>query len=274
MQTAVTEKNPSAPGSSPSVAIPSDGRPCAITYHEIQPEHSTDIYRISCGELEQHFSMLDSLRKQAPGGFVVPQVTFDDGHISNYLYAPALLEKHAQKAIFFLVAGRVGNQEQVISWEQAREMAAQGHEMQSHTWSHRRLPGCSDADLEMELRQSREMIEDKLSASVDAISIPYGRWDQRVLEACARAGYARVFTSDPWIVPGMRSGVMVLGRLTIRSTMGPNDLREKLTLRGASLRAERARFRAKQAMKQLLGERMYHRIWSRLMGRPQTTGMA
>ncbi|MGH9701855.1 MAG: polysaccharide deacetylase family protein [Candidatus Acidiferrales bacterium] len=274
MQTAVTEKNPMSSGLATAAVIPTDGRPCAITYHEIEPEHSTDIYRISCGELEQHLVMLDGLSKKMPRGFPIPQVTFDDGHISNYRYAPALLEKHGQKAIFFLVASDMGKRPQTMTWEQAREMVSMGHEMQSHTWSHRRLPGCTDSDLDVELRRSRETIEEHLGMRVDAISIPYGRWDRRVLEGCARAGYRRVYTSDPWIVPGMRSGVMVFGRLTIRSTMDGEGLEKKLTLDGTPLRTERAKYHAKQVVKQVLGDKIYHRLWSRFVGRDEPKEMA
>jgi hypothetical protein len=240
----------------------SAGRPTVLTYHEIEPEDHPDQYRISCGQLAEHLRIVAELRPSLP-----LQVTFDDGHLSNYRYAPELLDKYGMKAIFFLAVGWVETQEYSMSWAQARELVSLGHQVQSHTLSHTWLTRCSPAQLRIELQGSRERIEDAVGVLVDAISIPYGRWNHRVLEACAEAGYRRVYTSDPWLSLGIRAGVELRGRLTVRSTMDAQEIRRLVSMDGIPLRVQRAKFQAKRAAKVLMGDRVYHKLWSVLVNR-------
>jgi peptidoglycan/xylan/chitin deacetylase (PgdA/CDA1 family) len=244
-----------------------------LTYHEIEPEHSADLYRISCDELERHLQLVAELRHAKRTLASPPVVTFDDGHESNYRYAPALLEKYGCRAMFFITAGFVESQPASMTWSQVRELASLGHEIQSHSWSHRCLTHCSPEDLREQLQRSREMIEERAGRRVDAISIPYGRWNHRVLEACAECGYRRVYTSDPWLPPAERAGVDVRGRLTIRNTMGRDDLRQLLTMHGLPLRFQQAKYQFKQTVKRILGDRIYHRLWTRFVGRDEPAEM-
>lgn len=249
------------------------GRPAVLTYHEIEPEHSSDIYRISRDELARHLQLVAEFRHAKRSLASPPVVTFDDGHESNYRYAPALLEKYGCRAIFFITAGFIESHATSMKWSQVRELASLGHEIQSHSWSHRRLTHCSPADLQEQLQRSRETIEERIGMPVDAISIPYGRWNPRVLEACAKSGYRRVYTSDPWLPPAEREGVDVRGRLTIRNTIRPEDLRRLLTMHGFPLRLQQAKYQFKQTVKRILGDRIYHRLWTRFVGRDEPAEM-
>jgi peptidoglycan/xylan/chitin deacetylase (PgdA/CDA1 family) len=249
------------------------GRPAVLTYHEIEPEHSADLYRISRDELERHLQVVAEFRHAKPALASPPVVTFDDGHESNYRYGPALLEKYGCRAMFFITASFIESQPASMTWAQVRELASLGHEIQSHSWSHRCLTHCSPEDLREQLRRSRETIEERIGMPVDAISIPYGRWNRQVLEACAQSSYRRVYTSDPWLPPAERAGVDVRGRLTIRSTMTPDDLRRLLTMRGFPLRFQQAKYEFKQTVKRILGDRIYHRLWTRFVGRDEPAEM-
>ena len=270
------EVQPAAPQQSESFDWGEDyplGRPAVLTYHEIEPEHSADLYRISRDELEQHLRLVAEFRHAKRALASPPVVTFDDGHESNYRYAPELLAKYRCRAMFFITAGFVESQPTSMKWSQARELASLGHEIQSHSWSHRCLTHCAPDDLREQLRRSREMIEERIGMPVDAISIPYGRWNRQVLEACAQSGYRRVYTSDPWLPPAERAGVDVRGRLTIRNTMGPEDLRRLLTISGLPLRFQQAKYQFKQTVKRILGDRLYHRLWTRFVGRDEPAEM-
>ena len=115
--------------------------------------------------------------------------------------------------------------------------------------------------LQEELRRSRETLEQKLALPVRAISIPYGRCTIRILQACASTGYERVYTSDPWIGSKSRAGVHVHGRLSVRSTLKPVELRRLLTLKTFPHRCLRTKSRGKEAVKLVLGERLYSGTW-------------
>lgn len=242
------------------------GRPNVLTYHEIELEDSPDLYRLRYGQLEEHLQFVMEFRQASQGMAPALKVTFDDGHVSNYRYIPALLEKYPCHAIFFVPAGWIGARPNSMTWGQVKELASLGYEVQSHSWSHRRLTHCSPSDLQAEVQRSRLTIEDRLGIGVTSISIPYGRWNRRVLEACARAGYTHVYTSDPWLVPKQRAGVQVWGRLTVLNTMGANELHRLLTLEGIPLLLQQSKYQTKEVAKFLLGDRIYHWLWRRFVG--------
>lgn len=96
-------------------------------------------------------------------------ITFDDGTLDQYLLAFPALEKRMLKATFYIITGPrddgfwddSGALRALFSWEQAREMAATGHEMGSHTATHRDLSAVSAS--------RADLIEKELLESIDAI---------------------------------------------------------------------------------------------------------
>jgi len=187
-------------------------------------------------------------------------ITFDDGHLSNYDLALPLLEKYGARSIFFITTDWMGTKGR-MSGQHLRELLGQGHLVESHSCSHPFLPDCTDERLRNELECSRRRLEDVLGSPVTAVSLPYGRWDRRVLRACLKAGYSQVYTSDPWLSAATREGVMVTGRLTLRNSVDATQLRRLLTAKGLAKARLQAPFRMKQALKLCIGDRMYHRVW-------------
>jgi peptidoglycan/xylan/chitin deacetylase (PgdA/CDA1 family) len=232
------------------------------TYHEILPAGSQYLYGVTQAQFREHLSLLASAPPQSSPGKQSPLITFDDGHRSNFEQAFPLLEQFGLKATFFLVAGCVGNIDKYLSWEQARQMVAAGHRVESHGWSHRLLTQCSASDLEQEVARSKHELEDRLGVGVLAISAPGGRWDERVVEACARAGYKYLYHSNPWIPAGSRQGLHLRGRHMVTGRMGPKDLQNLVQTRGARRLYFRCRYGAKEQVRVLVGDRLYHRFWS------------
>jgi peptidoglycan/xylan/chitin deacetylase (PgdA/CDA1 family) len=83
-----------------------------------------------------------------------------------------------------------------IRWEQAREMAANGVEIGSHTATHPILPRLSDERLRQEMRQSKDHIETELRRKVETFCYPNGDSDSRVRREIERAGYGCAVTTD------------------------------------------------------------------------------
>jgi len=140
-----------------------------------------------------------------------------------------------------------------------------GHSIQSHGWSHKFLTFCSDAELAHELLASRQLLEDKLGDLVEEISVPGGRWNRRVIKACADAGYRRVYVSDPWVAENM-FGIQVIGRFMVRRTTTAAELLKVLRQDRYALGKIRVRSQIKQAIVGLVGDGLYHRLWCRLTG--------
>jgi peptidoglycan/xylan/chitin deacetylase (PgdA/CDA1 family) len=66
----------------------------------------------------------------------------------------------------------------------------------SHGIDHRDLAALSSEDLRRELLVSRVRLSAICARSVDAIGIPFGSYNSRVLRAIAEAGYTEAYTSD------------------------------------------------------------------------------
>jgi peptidoglycan/xylan/chitin deacetylase (PgdA/CDA1 family) len=240
-------------------------RSAVLDYHELSPAGSGYRYALSCRQLEDHLELFLQLRQRAagPGPLIF---SFDDGHISNYTQALPLLEKYSCKAIFFVIVGRIGEQKDFMAWTHLKELVSLGHQVQSHSWSHKFLTECSDCDLREELVRSRETIEDRLAVSCQALSAPHGRWDRRVLRACASAGYRRLYTSDPWSAYLGTLPVKVIGRLIMVQSMDAAHLLNWLTMGHAEVGVRRAEYVLKRSAQRVLGRKLYYRLWARFSG--------
>jgi len=237
------------------------GRICVLTYHEILPAPSQYLYRVTSAQFQTHLSLFSSGILPAVSREHAPLITFDDGHRSNFERALPLLEQFGLKATFFVLAGCVGGTDKYISWDQARQIVAAGHRVESHGWSHRLLTQCSHDDLEEELVRSKRELEDRLGAQVSAISAPGGRWDDRVVDACGRAGYKYLFHSNPWPPAETREGVQLQGRHMVTGRMGPKELRRLIEPDEGRRLYFRFRYGAKERVRKMLGDRVYHKFW-------------
>lgn len=183
-----------------------------LTYHEVASIRSTYVYSITIPELREHIQLIRSL----PSSIRTPAITFDDGHASQFSHAVPVLEEEHRKATFFITAGWTGLKADYMTWPQLRELAALGHEIQAHGFTHALLTHCAPEQLAMELRRSRQCLEDGLGLPVNAISMPGGRWNARVLEACEQEGYQAVYTSHPYAKSKQAGGMTVIGRAMVR----------------------------------------------------------
>jgi peptidoglycan/xylan/chitin deacetylase (PgdA/CDA1 family) len=229
-----------------------------LTYHEVEPEKSTYIYAVTSQRLDEQLKLVAERNRRETDS---TELTFDDGHASNYEIARPLLERHASKAVFFVTVGRVGTNAQTMNWEQLRTLTSAGHSVQSHGWSHKFLVHCSPTELRDELSRSKAELEHRTGVPVISISVPGGRWNAPVLRAAAEAGYQRVYTSEFWREPEARQGVLVTGRLMIRSDMSLARIEKWLSADVLSLRKMRAKNFVKDAVRRVTGDRLYHELW-------------
>ena len=236
-----------------------------LAYHEITPQNTRYRYSVSRDLLDAHLAVvagIQSASREPAGG---PRVSFDDGDQSNYALGLRLLEKHSVRATFFVIAGRIGSHG-FMTWSELRQLVALGHQVQSHGWSHRPLTNRSDVELRDELDRSKRTLEDHLGTSVDAISVPYGRWDDPVLRACAAANYRKVFLSNPWMPPKRREGLELIGRYMVQRSLSARQLQRLLDANPAYLFFLSSRYRVKEAVRALIGHAAYQKLWMKFAG--------
>jgi peptidoglycan/xylan/chitin deacetylase (PgdA/CDA1 family) len=122
-------------------------------------------------------------------------ITFDDGHRSDLLVAAPELARRNLHAIFFIVWSYLGRPG-YLNRNQVRALRKQGFEIGSHGMTHSRLSQMSPVEASDELVESKRRLEDLLKEPIAGLAIPYGFYDQAVLDAAWAAGYRRIVTSD------------------------------------------------------------------------------
>lgn len=236
-------------------------RNMVLAYHEVMPE-SNYAYCVTSACFAEQLRLLDSLKKTKS---LNAQITFDDGEQSQFHNALPALNEHGFKATYFVTPGLIGTAAKFLGWNDLKTLQAAGHSVQSHGWSHKFLTFCSEAELAHELRASKRSLEDNLGSAVEEISVPGGRWNRRVLHACAAAGYRRVYVSDPWVEAEI-DDMKVMGRFMVRRTTTLPELEKIVSKDRAALRKLRLRSQLRESLVGVLGDSFYHRLWCRLTG--------
>jgi peptidoglycan/xylan/chitin deacetylase (PgdA/CDA1 family) len=244
-----------------------------LMYHEVlagEPGPGVhDYFAVSRQTFARH---LDAIRAAGYKGCSLAQaidgrhgrpvaITFDDGTAGHALYAVPELVSRGMTATFFVTTGWVGHPG-YVTWEQLGTMRRAGMEIGSHTRSHRFLSELGAADLETELRGSREDLDSALNQATAAVALPGGDAPKRDLRPLlARAGYTVVATSRWGRNPPGRDRTPLWIR---RCTVPAADRDFQRTLAGdPGLRARRrARESALGALRTLLGPSRYTR-WRR-----------
>ena len=97
-------------------------------------------------------------------------LTYDDGPNDPYTFHMLeVLERHGVKATFFLIGQYVQQKPEI-----ARAVAAAGHAIGSHTWSHPNLIFSSASEVHRQLAQTRQAILDATGEETKIFRPPFG----------------------------------------------------------------------------------------------------
>jgi hypothetical protein len=247
-----------------SESIPTGENATHVAYHAVLDHASDYLYQVSVAQLREHLEVLTGAAGLTSAGAPLPSISFDDGYRSDFEHAFPLLQACGLQATFFVLPGMIGVSADCISWQQAKLMISAGHRIESHGWSHGMLTQYSTAELEREIIASKLEIENRLGRPVTSLSAPGGRWDERVVELCAQAGYETLFHSNPWAPARRINGVWVSGRLMVTRKMRGIDLLRFVNAGRIDRLRQRAKFAAKRSVRKALGEDFYHALWCRL----------
>jgi peptidoglycan/xylan/chitin deacetylase (PgdA/CDA1 family) len=192
-----------------------------LLYHRVIEGGQRETFAIERSMLEQHLNHLakekyETLlsedyvailegRKAAPARAVV--LTFDDWFPEHFQVVRPLLARFGFRAIFFVITDKA---QSPAEQEKLRILEREGHEIASHTVHHYFLTQspcdkgwkccaghpCSDAQIESELRASRETLEGILGHPVTSFAWPGNFFDARVTAMAKAAGYRAIYAVE------------------------------------------------------------------------------
>lgn len=188
--------------------------PRVLMYHSISQQ---DHYDALCTSPERFETQMLYLRRRKLRGVSMRELcltmnvgdargfvglTFDDGYQDFLGAALPTLEKLGFSATVFVVAGKLGEDNdwdhgenarprlKLLEADGVRELSERGIEVGSHTMTHPRLSGLDSEVLLHEVSESRRVLGEVVSGPVEGFCYPYGDLDGAAVRAVRQSGYA------------------------------------------------------------------------------------
>ncbi len=233
-------------------------------------------YALSTAEFAAHLDLLQASgvpiadpHRLELGDDLEPGImlSFDDGHASHTELALPLLVERGLTAVFFVTTGFVNARPGYCSWQQIERLCQAGMTVGGHGHTHRFLSDLSDTELANELSQSRSLLEDALGRSITQLSFPGGRHDSRSERAARAAGYRVLYGSRVgWLRTGSPAPACVLPRMAVRRGATASQVLAYANAGPTRMLRARLAFELKRLVRQLLGNKRYHKLYARLKG--------
>lgn len=207
-----------------------------LGYHDVSaPGTHSEGMTVSADALAGHVTLLRQmgLRIVAFGDIVdrldrgadvdgLAALTFDDALEGVHLHAMPVLRRFEAPATVFVVTDARGAEPawwpgmaRTLTDGELVEVAAAGHDLGSHTCTHRSLPALTPDELTDELERSRLAIAGLTTRPVEFLAYPSGHHNAEVRAAAQRAGYRAATTflngrvdddTDPYRIPRLTMG--------------------------------------------------------------------
>jgi peptidoglycan/xylan/chitin deacetylase (PgdA/CDA1 family) len=222
-----------------------------LTYHSIS--EGTSPLKIAPRLFAEQIEWLSSNARVAPLDEVVEclveskplpartvVLTFDDGFADFYTHAAPVLRGANMPALVFLPTAFCGGtnrwpgqpgwveEQPLMSWNQIRELAAQGFGFGAHSVTHPDLAHTSEPELEQEIAGSKRAIEQQTGHEVKFFCYPYGHFNSQVRRSVSR--HYRAACSTRTAMLGARADVFALPRVDAHLVRHPEIFRNLFTL--------------------------------------------
>ncbi|HEV8448913.1 MAG TPA: polysaccharide deacetylase family protein [Gemmatimonadaceae bacterium] len=173
-----------------------------VLFHRVDDRYASDAISCSVEKFERFCTFFCRYFTVVPLGTLVEKVqrgedvsghlvvTFDDGYLDNHQIAAPLLKRRQVPACFFIATDFVesdrvpwwdreaGIQSEWMSWDQVRDLAAQGFELGAHTCNHVDLGVVNGEEARREITDSGTRLAKEVGVDVGLFSYPYGRRNQ------------------------------------------------------------------------------------------------
>lgn len=155
-------------------------------------------------------------------------ITFDDGYRNVLRNALPVLQELGFTSTNYFVANHFGEgnfwdvdkgipHSPLMTLEEARQWAAGGQEVGSHTLDHARLSSIDASEAQVQIARSRTVLENALDVPVTAFCYPYGDFKPAHAGMVREAGYSNATTTERGLA-GPRDDLFLLPRVGIWRT--------------------------------------------------------
>jgi peptidoglycan/xylan/chitin deacetylase (PgdA/CDA1 family) len=179
-------------------------------YHHINdlPSHADDAARtwtVSINNFTNQMSWLvehgyhsigfaqlaDNLAAGAPLPDKSIIITFDDGWDVGYGTVFPILKRFKLTGTFFIYPAAIGATpgSGYMTWDQLRELASAGMDLQAHSVNHPHLRSLPPDAQWREIADAKAILEKQLGREICAFAYPFGELDQSIIELVRKAGY-------------------------------------------------------------------------------------
>ena len=160
----------------------------AVFYHDIHDKKIYTNMSTSIDIFKLHIKII-----QDAGFIIVPKITedkrqvhisFDDGYLGLYENIDVIYQLNVPIEVFVSTSFLGANQ--YITKSQLSDFVSSPLiRISSHSHTHSRLDMLSSDNLEYDLRKSKEILEDIISANVNKIAYPFGKFSPAVIDAAS-----------------------------------------------------------------------------------------
>jgi peptidoglycan/xylan/chitin deacetylase (PgdA/CDA1 family) len=167
-------------------------------------------------------------------------ITFDDGLEDIIENALPELKRRGLPSTVFVISDMLGRQRtwehlggedtsdvKVMSLEQLLALPSELVRIGSHSMTHAFLPKLEKEKVQQEVSESRAQLEKILKCEIKLFSLPYGAFNDSVIQDCRAAGYGRVFTGLP-VLAFTQPNEFLTGRVVTMLTDWPIEFKLKV----------------------------------------------
>jgi len=119
-------------------------------------------------------------------------ITFDDTDLEQYTVALPELKKYGFKGVFFIMTVSL-NRPNYMTRDQVKLLAAEGHEIGSHTWDHRNVKLYGENDWATQIDKPTKQLAEITGKPVKYFAYPFGLWNQPAIPELKKRGFVAAF---------------------------------------------------------------------------------
>ncbi len=215
-----------------------------LCYHQVRDYRPTDSktarnYIIPPSVFRDHIKVLadsgyhtvlpDELYDYLVSGAPLPEkpvmLSFDDTDLEQFTVAVPAMKEHGFKGVFFIMTVSIGRPH-YMSKEQVKQLADEGHAIDSHTWDHHNIKKYAGEDWVIQIEKPSRLLETITGKPINYFAYPFGLWNKEAIPELKKRGIKAAFQladkRDPLeplftirriIAPGSLNGQAMLARM-------------------------------------------------------------